>query len=226
VPPGASISYPDAPEVIRLLRVMAAAGCQPRGLDIQLPVAASEERAIGRLLAGAGLQPGAFACLHPGASRPSRRWPAERFAAVADRLVRWGLPVVVTGSSSEQDLVRDVVRRMARPERVCDLSGRTGVGTLGALYRQARLVLTNDTGASHVAAAVRAPSVVVTSSPDPWRWAPLDRTRHVVVNAARPRFRDDDPAGAGRFGEGELWPSLEEVAVAVDRQLDRGSSSA
>lgn len=227
VPPGTSIRYPDAPEVIKLLRIVAAAGCQPRGLQIDLPVTPTEQQAARRLLEGAGQQPGDVVCLHPGASRPSRRWPVERFAVIADRLVRRGVPIVVTGSPGEQDLVRTVIRRMSRSGDVRDLSGRTGVGTLAALYRQARLVVTNDTGASHVAAAVRAPSVVVTSSPDPWRWAPLDAARHVVLTGSRPRDAWRTAHLGGRYevngGSDMSWPTVDAVAEAIDAQLARWS---
>jgi ADP-heptose:LPS heptosyltransferase len=225
VPPGTSITYPDAPEVVRLLRVVAAAGCQPQGLAIDLPVSPSEEEATRRLLDDVGLAPGDYACLHPGASCASRRWPVERFATVGDRLVRRGLPVVITGSSAEQELVRLVLRRMRGAGQAHDLSGRTGVGTLAALYRQARLVVTNDTGASHVAASVQAPSVVVTSAPDPWRWAPLDATRHTVVPGSRDLSAPPVVPLGHRFGAGDGWPTVDEVVAAIDTQLDRGSAT-
>jgi hypothetical protein len=71
-------------------------------------------------------------------------------------------------------------------------------------------VVTNDTGASHVAAAARARSVVVTAALDPWRWAPLDATRHTVVTGAR----------------GQDWPDVAAVGAAVERQLACGSMAA
>jgi ADP-heptose:LPS heptosyltransferase len=206
VPPGTSVAYPeDEPEIARLLAVTTAAACPPRGDDIDLPVRDGETAVARALLAEAGLAPGTFVCLHPGASRPERRWPPARFAATADHLALRGVPLVLTGSPGERALVQEVVGRMtARPDRVVDLAGRTSIGVLGALYRRARLVLTNDTGASHVAAAVRAPSVVVFGSAEPDRWAPLDAERHRRV--------------AGRPPD---WPPLRHVTEAVDDQLHR-----
>ena len=64
-----------------------------------------------------------------------------------------------------------------------NLGGFTTLGTLAALMEGARLVVCNDTGISHLAAALRTPSVVVFVSSDPRRWAPLDATRHRPVHA-------------------------------------------
>jgi ADP-heptose:LPS heptosyltransferase len=207
VPPGTSVTYPeDQPEIARLLAVTTAAGCPSLGNEVDLPVRDGESAVVRALLDEAGLAPGGFVCLHPGASRPERRWPSASFAAVADHLARHDLPVVLTGATGERSLVHDVMAKMrvrSRRRRVVDLAGRTSVGVLGALYRQARLVLTNDTGASHVAAAVRAPSVVVFGSAEPDRWAPLDARRHRRVTGTP--LPD--------------WPSLDRVTEAVDDQL-------
>jgi ADP-heptose:LPS heptosyltransferase len=88
---------------------------------------------------------------------------------------------------------------MAAP--ATDLCGRTGIGALAAVFAGAGVVVSNDTGAAHVAAAVRAPSVVVyPAAGDPDRWAPLDRARHVPVTPA----------------PGATWPTAAAVgAVAV-----------
>jgi ADP-heptose:LPS heptosyltransferase len=120
-----------------------------------------------------------YAIVHAGAQLPSRRWPAERFAAVADALVGEGCDVLLTGSAGEAALLQQVQRAMRRPAR--SLAGATSLGVLGALVERAALVVCNDTGVSHVAAALRTPSVVVASGSDVERWAPQYRARHHVV---------------------------------------------
>jgi ADP-heptose:LPS heptosyltransferase len=221
-PPGTSVHYPEGPEVLRLLRLVAAAGCTPHGLHLELPLGRADVQSAHRLLrqtwpAGRAAESRGFVCLHPGASISSRRWPASRFAAVADELVQQGLGVVVTGSAGERPVARAVIGAMAQRHAVLDLSGRTSIGELGALFRSARLVVTNDTGASHVADAVDAPSVVVTSAADPWRWAPLDAVRHVVVAGTA--------MTGGRDQGWPRWPPVAAVAGAVTAQLERGRSS-
>jgi ADP-heptose:LPS heptosyltransferase len=126
-----------------------------------------------------GPLPAPYACVHPGSAWASRRWPAERFAAVADGLAARGLAVVLTGGAEEGPLTAAVARAMRAPAR--DLAGRTTLGTLAALVAGATLLVCNDTGVSHVAVAVGTPSVVVVTGSDPARWAPLDRERHPVV---------------------------------------------
>ena len=213
-PPGTSIGYPeDAHEVHRLLAVSDAAGCPRLADEAGMPLTA-EDRAGARALLGAGgSDRRTYACLHPGASRAANRWPAERFAAVGDRLVAAGHRVVLTGTEGERDVVGAVARAMVAP--AVDACGRTSVGTLAALFAGAAVVVSNDTGAAHLAAAVRAPSVVVfPSHGDPGRWAPLDRDRHARVGPEPPRV--GGPAGAAATG---TWPVVGAVLDALARQL-------
>jgi len=65
-----------------------------------------------------------------------------------------------------------------------DLAGLTSLGALAALISNARLVVSNDTGVAHIAAAVQTPSVVLFLASDPNRWAPQDHTLHKVVTRA------------------------------------------
>jgi lipopolysaccharide heptosyltransferase II len=96
--------------------------------------------------------------LHVGASATSRRWPAERFGAVADELVRRrGARIVFTGSASEAPLVAAARAVMSRPSR--SLAGELSLGELGALLARADLVVTNNSGPAHLAAAVGTPVV-------------------------------------------------------------------
>lgn len=166
-------------EVRRLLDLAESLGAPPRGEHLEFPVRDADREALRRVEGAGALEAGAFACVHPGASVPERRWPAERFAAVADDLAARGLRVVLTGARAESGLTRRVARLMRAP--ALDLAGRTDLGTLAALLEGARLLVCNDTGVSHLAAALRVPSVVLAPPANIARWAPADRGRHRVL---------------------------------------------
>lgn len=126
---------------------------------------------------------GQYVIVHPGAQLPSRRWAPARFARVADALAEQGHTVVLTGTPGEAALGQAV--KAAMRHRPLDLVGRTTLWSFGALIEQARLLVCNDTGASHVAAALGTPSVVVSSGSDVSRWAPADSRTHRVLWAER-----------------------------------------
>ena len=158
-------------EVRRLLRLLEHAGIATDGDELEFPITEDEEREAAELDL-----PAPYAVLHPGSSLPDRRWPAERFAAVADALAGRGVAPVLTGTPAEASTVEAVAEAMSATP--VSLVGRTSVGALAAVLRDAAVVVTNDTGTSHLASAVAAPSVIVHTVTDPARWAPLDRTRH------------------------------------------------
>lgn len=111
------------------------------------------------------------AIVHCGAASGSRRWPAERFAAVAADLARRGLPVVLTGSAAEAPLAEDVRRQAGLPPDAM-LAGRTDLAELAALVASARLLVSGDTGIAHLASAYRTPSVLLFGPTPPSRWGP------------------------------------------------------
>lgn len=170
-----------AHEVLRCVQLMEYLGIAPQGDHLEFPLADADYRALQRSHLGLP-PPGSYVCVHPGARLPSRRWLPQRFAEVADRLAERGLKIVLTGAPDEVDVVRAVQRAMRMP--ALDLAGKTELGALAALIAQARLVVSNDTGISHLAAAVATPSVIVSCGSDPQRWAPLDQVRHHVISAA------------------------------------------
>jgi ADP-heptose:LPS heptosyltransferase len=171
-------------EVDRCLALAQALGAPGDGPRLAFPLSAADRLGAAVLLRGAGVD-GPFAIVHPGSQLPSRRWPPARFAAVADALSDRGLHVVVTGSPAEAPLAAAVRAASRRPP--VDLCGRTDtIWLLGALVASASLVVANDTGISHVAAALGVPSVIVASGSDVARWAPHDRARHRVLWHATP----------------------------------------
>lgn len=176
------IAHPaHEPEVRRLVRVVEALGAATRGETLEFPIRGDEWKELARLRAAYGLRPGEYVCIHPGARLATRRWLPERFAAVADALATRGMRVVLTGTHDEQLLTQAVAR--ATHAGATNLCGQTSLGVLGALYAGARLLVCNDTGVSHLAAALCVPSVVVYTGSDPARWAPLNTERHRSVHA-------------------------------------------
>jgi len=182
-------------EINRLLVLMDHLGIPRAGLGLEFPLAPEEVAAAAALRHRHGLDAGRYACVHPGARLHSRRWPPESFASVARTLCQAGLRVVVTGSADEADVAARVA---AGVPGALDLAGATSLGVLGALLHDARVLVCNDTGVSHIAAALGTPSVVVSCGADPWRFAPLDEERHEVLHeavACRPCAHDVCPIG-------------------------------
>jgi ADP-heptose:LPS heptosyltransferase len=178
---GRFLPYPQhVPEVIRHLQLMERIGAPSLGSSLEFPLTDRDEAQFQETVQAHDIQPGNYVCLHPGARWPSRRWLSDRFATVADALSRIGLQIVLTGSSWESELVQNVSCQMRSP--YVDLAGLTSLGVMARLIAGARLLITNDTGASHLAAAMRTPSVIVVLGSDSARWAPLDRIRHRIVS--------------------------------------------
>ena len=175
------LRYPEqGHEIERLCALMRALGSTADDTSLEFPLLAddhAELNAAGVPLSVAGDD---YVCLHPGARDPRRRWPAARFAAVGDHLARaFGVKVVLTGSGAERELAAEVAAQMNEP--AINAAQPISLGAMAALIDGARLLVCNDTGASHIAAALRVPSVVVFGHADVGRWAPLDRQRHRCV---------------------------------------------
>lgn len=123
---------------------------------------------------GFGLTP-PYALLIPGASphRPDKRWPAARYAGLAAALQRDGLTVAVIGGGAEAELAQAI---SAETPGVVNLAGRTDFAQVAALAAHADLVVGNDTGPTHLAAAAGAPTLVLFSqASDPALCAPRGR---------------------------------------------------
>lgn len=163
------------------LRLLGAQPAEPT-TDLEFRLSAAERAEASALLTEVGLADAPYVVLHPGSHLPDRRWPAEHFAAVSTALAERDVAVVVSGTDGERELAEQVAG-----EHGVSLAGRLSLGALGALFERSGGVITNDTGTSHVAAAVGASSVVVFMASDPGRWAPLDASRHrAVVRRAVP----------------------------------------
>jgi serine phosphatase RsbU (regulator of sigma subunit)/ADP-heptose:LPS heptosyltransferase/anti-sigma regulatory factor (Ser/Thr protein kinase)/anti-anti-sigma regulatory factor len=161
--------------------------------------------------------------VHPGAAFPARRWPPDRFAAVAGQLRDLG-PVVVTGGPGETGLARQVAAAAGLPDAAV-LAGRTDVHQLAALVSRARLVVCGDTGTGHLATAYRTPSVLLFGPTPPHRWGPPAHGPHTVIwkgdGVGDPWARRPDPALL-RIGTAEV---VEAARARIDGTSEAGPGS-
>ncbi|WP_369140748.1 glycosyltransferase family 9 protein [Modestobacter versicolor] len=197
--------YPDEHEVRRWCRLVSeglSVGCDPDALDLAVP--------------DLPLPVSGVAVVHPGAAFPGRRWPPERFAAVARHLAGRGERVVVTGGPAERDLARAVADGAGLGEDAV-LAGRTTSLELAAVVAAARVVVCGDTGVAHLASAYRRPSVVLFGPVSPALWGPPPRPLHVVLwhgdGTGDPWGTTLDPALA--------QVTVDEVTTALDDLLAR-----
>ena len=188
------------PEIHRYLSLMRLLGATELDERLEFPLGDEDREQALALLRELGLRSGRFLCVHMGARLRSRRWPTERFAQVVEYFAAAGWPVVLTGAAEETALIESAGARLSPRlrSRVHSLLGRTSLGGVAALVAHSRALLSNDTGLSHVAAAVGTPSVIVSSGGDARRWAPLDRQRHQVLwrdLPCRPCAHENCPIG-------------------------------
>jgi len=171
------ILYPsNEHEIHKLLRLVRNLGLPLTSDALEFPITDDDQAKYYDLLSTHKIYPKGYVCIHPGSRISNRRWNPSGFAAVGDHLYRKGLQVVLTGMENEKPLTLGVANLMSAP--FINLAGKTESGTLAVLLKEARLLVSNDTGVSHLAAAVRVPSVVLFTVTQPHLWAPLNRQLH------------------------------------------------
>jgi heptosyltransferase-2 len=160
--------------------LLASRDIQPDRDPPLLPIPPAAEDTARRAFAAAGLPGGApLVLLAPGAAfGPTKQWPAERFAALADQLAERGVLSGIVVGPGEERLGEDVSRR-ARHRPVV-LGANLDPVELAALLRRARVVVSNDSGPMHLAAAVGTPVVAFFGPTDPGRTAPTGAPARVL----------------------------------------------
>lgn len=138
--------------------------------------------------------------IHVGAAYGSRLWPVDRFAYVASKLAASGHQVLFTGSAAERERAL-VVCRMAGLSEAAVVAGQLTLSQFAATVADARLVISADTGAAHLASAYGRPSVVLFGPAPPEIWGPPPGPHVVLTKAALRRgdtfAADPDPAILG-----------------------------
>jgi lipopolysaccharide heptosyltransferase II len=149
-----------------------------------LPVDPEAEAWAGQMLESCGVKKSdRLLVVHPGASCPSRIWPPERFAQVADRLIdKYGFKVFVVAGAKDRKLAEDFTKRLRHP--AVNLAGAVSLKQLASLLRRAYLFISSDSGPMHMAASLGVPLVCLFSRNEPGlsktRWGPQGHRNRVL----------------------------------------------
>lgn len=190
-------------------------------LSMDYPLQAADHAAAAEFLSAHGLAEDVpLACVGISAKTAVNSWPLDRFAAVADHLrLHHGLQVVLTGIPAHRDRERTIAAGM-KTEPVCS-TGRLPFGALCALLARSRLLVSLNTGLSHIAAALRVP-VVVLSGRDGASITPWGAPHRVVTrNPFYPRRHPDRRQWAGLVS----LITVDEVRKSIDALMSETYAS-
>lgn len=209
------------------LDLVATVDAAPTSRDLVLH---ADGAAADALLAEAGYDPARpLVLLNPGgAFGPSKLWPMERYAQLAEHLIETHhAQIIINAAPNEQAAIAAVARAMTHAP-LLDFSGRSNtLNALKSLVAACDLVVTNDTGTRHIAAALGTPLVTIFGSTDP-AWTPLDCPREITIISDAPcapcqkKACPIDPTDA-TFHQCMTSISVETVAAAAEKLLAGGA---
>ncbi len=161
-------------------KMVAASGANVDEIEFLLPGRQEAERQVERLLAENGVDKDSYAVLVPGSAHVEKCWPVEKYAVLADKISsQFGFSIVAVGTEVEKQVTARL--KMLTKTTIVDFAGLTNIPELVALLRNARIVVSNDTGPGHIAGALGVPVVLIFGPTNPARVAPYGRSHTVVV---------------------------------------------
>jgi len=220
------LRYEPMPLVDYYAQLAEAIGCERPDDRLTLFRTAEDDQAVARRLASSGFDAGApLVVICPGAKfGASKCWYPDRFAAVADRLVRErGCRVVISPGPGEEPLARAIAEAMRQPHLVVD-EPCLSLGQLKSLIADAALLLGNDTGPRHFARAFDVPRVTVFGPTEP-RWTETSHGGERIVRVdveCGPCHKKICPLGHLKC---MTLVSVDMVSEACDRMLDEAGES-
>jgi heptosyltransferase II len=173
----------DTHKVEYFLGLARSAGIELKGPpSYEFQVQGEDRKFASDMLRGHGAEEAdRVAILCPGGNWDPKRWPKENFASLGDMLAeKIGLKIVISGAAKDAGLA-DSIANMMRAKAVITC-GATSLGTLGALFERACLVIANDTGPMHLAVAVGAPTIALFGPTSPAVTGPYGRGNYRVIS--------------------------------------------
>ncbi|MEI6183301.1 MAG: lipopolysaccharide heptosyltransferase II [Polynucleobacter sp.] len=154
----------------------------------RLHVSSSAKQSVERKLQNNNIHPDSIYIFCPGAEYgPSKRWPTEHFAVLAQNLITQNLnnQIILLGSKSDHALAQEITSQAKQAGNIHNWCGDTSLDEAIALIGMSKAVISNDSGLMHVAAALQIPQVAIFGSSDPAHTPPLsDRAKIIWLNMA------------------------------------------
>lgn len=166
----------DQHAVDRYLSVAEALGCGREPVEFKFPIKPADRTHVESLLTGVGK----YAVFLPGTNWPTKRWPTQHFAALVEPLkAQRGLTTVIAGGPDVLPIANEILASFPSGGLI-NVVGKTNLQQLVALLDGASLVIANDTGPMHIAAAMNKPLVTMFGPTNPVRTGPYGRADSVV----------------------------------------------
>jgi len=162
------------------LKIIQVAGASHLDVEFVLPHHPEAADSVSRLLESHGVAQDNYVVLVPGSAHEDKRWPLERFAELAEKIsAQFSLPIVAVGTEFEAGLIQKL--QNLSKVTIENFAGQTSLSELICLLKRSRLVVSNDTGPGHIAAALSTPLVLMFSWSNPARIAPYERSECLVA---------------------------------------------
>ena len=173
-----------------------------------------------RVRRDAALAPRRYVVIAPTSRWAAKRWPPERFAAVAESLLASAaVAVVLVGAASERDQVRPLLDLAARDSRVIDRVGSTSIAELMALVESAALVIANDSASLHMAVGFDRPAIGLFGPTRVDLVGPYRREGDVIQHVTSADHLDHKHDSSAALME---RISVDEVVVAAMERIAKG----
>jgi heptosyltransferase-2 len=154
-------------------------GMQPKGISFFMPIKPESEEWAVKFLREEGIkETDKLLVVNPGASCPSKIWPAERFAELIDRLIeKYGFKVLIIAGPKDACLAGSVISHMHHP--AINTAAKTTLSQLASILKKGELFISNDSGPVHIACALGVPVISIFGRDQkglsPKRWGPLGK---------------------------------------------------
>jgi heptosyltransferase-2 len=152
----------------------------------KLNVSGAARQQVGQKLQDANINRGSIYAMCPGAEYgPSKRWPTEHFAVLAQQLIKQNSnnQIVLLGGKSDYSLSQEITSQSKLVSNIHNWCGNTSLDEAIALIGMSKAVVSNDSGLMHIAAALQIPQVAIFGSSDPAHTPPLsDRAKIMWLN--------------------------------------------